>query len=77
MRVGVRGSWQTSRKAVLGANTLIVPGWCDLGLYGEFQLRRGLSLWLEASNLLNQAVMTDPFIAQRGISCTAGVIFRL
>lgn len=77
VRVGVRGSWQTSRKAVLGGNTLTVPGWCDLGLYGEFQLRRGLSLWLEASNLLNQAVMTDPFIAQRGISCTAGVIFRL
>lgn len=77
LRAGVRAGWQTSRKAVMGADDAKIPGYCDLGLFGEFQWRRNLGFWLEASNLLNQTVMTDPFIARRGVSVTAGVIFKL
>ncbi len=77
IRAGIRGSWQTSRTAVMAGGNAKIPGWCDLGLFGEFQWRRNIAFWLEGSNLLNQTIMTDPFVAQRGISCTAGVIFKL
>ena len=76
IRAGIRGDWQTSRKAEM-VGEVKIPGWCDLGLFGEFQWRRDLGFWLEAGNLLNMTIMTDPFIAQRGISVTAGVIFKL
>lgn len=77
IRAGVRANWQTSRTAVMAGGSAKIPGYCDLGLFGEFQWRRNLAFWLEASNLLNQTVMTDPFIAQRGVSVTAGVVFKL
>ena len=77
IRAGIRGDWQTSRKAVLAGNDVKIPGYCDLGLFGEFQWRKDIAFWLEAGNLLNMTIMTDPFIAQRGVSVTGGVIFRL
>ncbi len=77
IRTGIRGDWQTSRKAVLAGNEVKIPGYCDLGLFGEFQWRKDIAFWLEAGNLLNMTIMSDPFIAQRGVSVTGGVIFRL
>lgn len=77
IRTGIRGDWQTSRKAVLAGNEFKIPGYCDLGVFGEFQWRKDIAFWLEGGNLLNMTIMTDPFIAQRGISVTGGVIFRL
>ena len=77
IRTGIRGDWQTSRKAVLAGNEVKIPGYCDLGVFGEFQWRKDIAFWLEGGNLLNMTIMSDPFIAQRGVSVTGGVIFRL
>ena len=70
-------SWKTSREASLGGNMVSIPGYADLGLFGEFYWRRNIAVFLEAGNLLNQPVMIAPFIAERGVSCTAGIIFKM
>lgn len=77
IRAGIRGDWATRRVADMAGATITLPGYVDLGLFGEFQWRRNLSFWLNAGNLLNQTVMTDPFIAERGISFTVGAILKL
>jgi len=77
IRSGVRVSGATPRIADMAGAKLTIPGYVDLGLYGEFQWRRNLSFWLNAGNLLNQTIMIDPFVAERGVTCTAGVIWKL
>jgi len=77
IRAGVRGSLATGRIADMAGAKLTIPGYVDLGLHGEFQWRRNLSFWLDAGNLLNQTIMIDPFVAERGVTCTAGVVLKL
>ena len=77
IRAGMNLSWKTSREASLGGNMVSIPGYADLGLFGEFYWRRNIAVFLEAGNLLNQPVMIAPFIAERGVSCTAGIIFKM
>ena len=76
-RAGMNLSWKTNREATLGGNMVSIPGYADLGLYGEFFWRRDLAVFLNCGNLLNQTVMIAPFIAERGVSCTAGIIFKM
>lgn len=77
VRAGMNLSWKTGREAFLAGNMVSIPGYADLGLFGEFYWRRNLAFFLDCSNLLNQTVMIAPFVAERGVSCTAGVIFKM
>ena len=50
----------------------VLPGFVDLGLYGEIRMNRQLGFWLRLGNLLNQTVQRTPFHAENGIYFTLG-----
>jgi len=50
-----------------------VPGWIDLGVTAEFRMNNHFSLWAQGRNLLNQTVMRDFMIAEKGPWVTAGI----
>lgn len=52
-------------------------GYFDLGLYGEYKLNGSLSLWGQASNLLNHKIAIAPTHIQSGIYLSAGVCLNL
>ena len=54
---------------------LTIPGYVDLGLFGEYAVTRNLSLWLRADNLLNANIQRHPLCPESGISVTGGIIF--
>lgn len=55
----------------------MIPGFADLGIYGEFALNRKLSFWLRGGNLLNMTIQHTPFYAENGINFTAGIYLNL
>lgn len=54
-----------------------VPGWVDLGVFGEFVVTRRLSFWLETGNLLNMTIQRIPMYTESGLTVTAGLTFTL
>lgn len=52
---------------------LKVPGYADLGVYGEYALNNKISFWLRGGNLLNMEVQKTFFYAEKGINFTAGI----
>jgi hypothetical protein len=50
-----------------------VPGWIDLGVTAEFKASNRFSFWAEGRNLLNQTVMRNFMIAEKGPYVTAGI----
>ena len=50
-----------------------VPGWVDLGVTAEFKATNRLSFWAEGRNLLNQTVMRNFMVAEKGPYVTAGI----
>lgn len=71
--VGLSVEAVQSRKLVGGEETLAIPGWCNLGLYGEYRLNKTAALWLRGGNLLNADVQRVPFIAEDGLNFTVGI----
>ena len=76
---GISAQWATARE---GKNYYIafddkfdchVPGWVDLGVTAEFRANRRFSIWAEGRNLLNQTVMRNYMIAEKGPYFTAGI----
>jgi len=76
---GISARWATARE---GKNYYIafddkfdchVPGWVDLGVTAEFRANRRFSIWAEGRNLLNQTVMRNYMIAEKGPYFTAGI----
>ena len=53
-----------------------LPGYADLGLYGEYGFTRKFAVWLKVGNLLNMEVQRTPFHAESGIYFTAGVQYH-
>ena len=53
-----------------------LPGYADLGLYGEYGFTRKFAAWLKLGNLLNMEVQRTPFHAERGIYFTLGVQYQ-
>ena len=51
---------------------LHVPGYADLGLYGEYGFPRRLAAWLRVGNLLNMEVQRTLFHAEKGIWFSVG-----
>lgn len=70
--VGVSVDAALSR-SLAGGGSIAIPGWCDLGLYGEYRLNKTAALWLRGGNLLNADVQRVPFIAEDGLNFTAGI----
>lgn len=79
IRAGVRAEGALKRAAGTAYDGfgLDIPGYVDLGLFGEYALTRDLSLWLRADNLLNQNIQRHVLCPESGISFTAGLTFQL
>lgn len=54
-----------------------MPGYADLGLWGEYHMNRRLAFWLKGSNLLNHDVRISPLYSQAGPSVIVGATFSL
>jgi hypothetical protein len=80
---GLNAEWATGREGkdfYTSYNNYFdchVPGWVDLGVTAEFRVNNRFSLWAEGRNLLNQTVMRNFMIAEKGPYVTAGVCLNL
>lgn len=54
-----------------------VPGYVDLGLYGEYRFGRDWGLWLRAGNLLGMAIERHPGYIEKGPYFTVGICLNL
>ncbi|MBE6215233.1 MAG: hypothetical protein E7123_03270 [Bacteroidales bacterium] len=54
-------------------NGMKVPGYADLGIYGEYAMNRNISFWLRGGNLLNMEIQRSLLFAEKGINFTAGI----
>ena len=73
MFAGVRAKASTAREC----NSFGVDGYFDLGLYGEYRTGGSLSVWAQASNLLDSKIATAPVHIRNGIYFTAGICLDL
>ena len=79
---GLNAEWSTGRdgKGVYSSYgdsfDCHAPGWVDLGLTAELRATNKFSLWAEGRNLLNQTVMRDFMIAEKGPYFTAGICLK-
>ena len=66
-------------KAMSRRESLImdVPGFADLGLYGEYGFGRAFALWAQVGNLLNQKLAYSPTHMADGIYFTAGICLKI
>ena len=84
---GVRAVSATSRKGLcdpylapsvnLAYNSVIIPGYFDLGLLAGYQFNRKLGFWLESGNLLCENIQRSPFYAEKDLWITAGITLNL
>ena len=86
IKAGLTGNFSTSREAVYTVQgtggssvTQIVrlPGYVDLGLFGEYTFNRRWAVWAKAGNLLNQTIQRVPFYAEDGAYFTAGICLTI
>ena len=76
---GLAADWATSRDeydSYISYDNYIdchLPGWVDLGVTAEYRLNKHFSLWAEGRNLLNQTVMRNFLISEKGRYFTAGI----
>ena len=76
LKAGLDADFSTARKSgnsVRDSRPVAIPGYLDLGLYGEYAWSRKTGVWLRIGNLLNQTIQRIPFIAESGIYATAGI----
>lgn len=71
---GVDCDFATGRGSASGFR---VPGFADLGLYGEYAFNRKFSLWIRGGNLLNMEIQRNLLFAEKGINFTAGICLNL
>lgn len=74
---GVDCRFSSARKGMIGTYDAVMPGFADLGLYGEYSFNDKLSFWLRGGNLLNMTVQYSPLYAEKGLNFTAGICFKL
>lgn len=56
---------------------LKLPGYADLGVYGEYVSSHLLSYWFRVGNLLNMTVQRNPMYAEKGVNFTVGISLSL
>ena len=74
INAGVDCDFATGRTSAAGFK---VPGFADLGLYGEYAFNRKFSFWLRGGNLLNMEIQRNLLFAEKGINFTAGICLNL
>lgn len=83
VRAGVRADGAFRRPgapaydAFASDGVLAIPGYLNLGLFGEYAVTRTLSLWVRGDNLLNANIQRHPLCPSGGISVTGGIILNL
>ena len=73
-----KGAWMIN--AVNGEKldyALKLPGYADLGVYGEYVSPHLLSYWFRVGNLLNMTVQRNPLYAEKGVNFTVGISLSL
>ena len=56
---------------------MTLPGWVDLGLSGEYELSRRLTVWAKGCNLLGHRVQRNLLYVEKGPYFTAGICLSL
>lgn len=74
---GLSVSGSTSRDAIYGSQTVSMPGYVNLGVWGEYKFNKKFSMWLQGYNLLNQEIRFSPMYSEYGPSVTAGITLNL
>ena len=74
---GLSADMSTNRIAVVKGVEKEMPGYVNLGLWGEYKLNKRLGFWLKGSNLLNQDIRTSPIYSEAGPSVVVGATFSL
>ena len=77
---GLSVDMSTDSKAVSGSvNPIypIIPGYVNVGVWGEYRLSKRLSFWLKGYNLLNHEVRVSPLYSEAGPSVIVGATFSL
>lgn len=71
---GLTVDFASNRTAKLSDETYYrIPGYADLGIFGEYQINRMLSAWLKIGNLLNSTNQVIPLYTCSGTYFTAGI----
>ena len=75
---GVDCEFATMRKGLIGSEEQVarIPGYADLGVYGEYAPNRKLSFWLRGGNLMNMTIQRTALYAEKGINFTAGICLK-
>lgn len=74
---GLSVNMSTNRTATLGNVTTKIPGFVDVGVWGEYKLNRRLSFWLNGSNLLAHDIRISPMLSECGPAIIVGAAFSL
>ena len=74
INAGVDCNFATGRSSAAGFK---VPGFADLGVYGEYALNRKISFWIRGGNLLNMEIRRNLLFAEKGINFTVGICLNL
>ena len=74
INAGVDCNFASGRSSASGFK---VPGFADLGLYGEYAFNRKFSLWIRGGNLLNMEIQRNLLFAEKGVNFTAGICLNL
>ena len=67
----------SSRKALVGIKYPRIPGFVNVGVWGEYKYNRKLSFWLKGDNLLNHDIRLSPLISECGPSVIVGASLSL
>ena len=71
---GLTLDFSSNRTAKVSETTYYrIPGYADLGIFGEYQITRMLSAWLKIGNLLNSTNQMIPLYTCSGTYFTAGI----
>ena len=74
VNAGIDCNFATGRSSAAGFK---VPGFADLGVYGEYALNRKISFWIRGGNLLNMEIQRNLLFAEKGINFTVGICLNL
>ncbi len=74
---GLSVEMSTKRVATLGNTTTKIPGYVDVGVWGEYKYNKRLSFWLQGSNLLAHDIRISPMISECGPAVIVGAAFSL
>lgn len=74
---GVTACGETSRKSLLSGDNAELPGFVDLGVFGEYKFGSHFGFWLRGGNLLCQPVRRSVMYVEKLPSATLGITLSL